>query len=127
MRAHLRPGTPELDLGDQCLEVRVGAQGVEVAVGEDVVVLVATVDRGLQQVERFPVTALVDRLESRGLVQRQPSAEDRRVKVLVLTDTGARVRAVLVERLGARRPAFERLTDQERQTLIRLLERLLDE
>ena len=38
------------------------------------------------------VTGLVDRLESRGLVRRAPSAEDRRVKVLQLTPTGARLR-----------------------------------
>ena len=35
------------------------------------------------------VTGLVDRLESRGLVRRQPSSHDRRVKVLQLTPTGA--------------------------------------
>ena len=35
------------------------------------------------------VTGLVDRLESRGLLQRSPSAEDRRVKVLSLTPLGA--------------------------------------
>src|SRR3981189_2301003 len=38
------------------------------------------------------VTGLIDRLESRGLVQRQASARDRRVKVLHLTPTGARLR-----------------------------------
>ena len=38
------------------------------------------------------VTGLVDRLESRGLVRRRPSAADRRVKVLFLTPTGARLR-----------------------------------
>src|ERR1700704_2114657 len=38
------------------------------------------------------VTGLVDRLEGRGLVQRQASARDRRVKDLHLTPTGARVR-----------------------------------
>src|SRR5262245_49308832 len=37
------------------------------------------------------VTGLVDRLESRGLVRRQPSPADRRLKVLVLTPTGARL------------------------------------
>src|SRR4051794_35951207 len=31
------------------------------------------------------VTGLVDRMESRGLLQRRPSHEDRRVKVLTLT------------------------------------------
>src|SRR6185503_5259512 len=34
------------------------------------------------------VTGLVDRLESRGLIRRQPSAEDRRIKVLELTAEG---------------------------------------
>src|SRR3989442_9380477 len=43
------------------------------------------------------VTGLVDRLESRGLVRRQPSPQDRRVKVLQLTPTGARVRAQLLK------------------------------
>src|SRR5882724_555795 len=37
------------------------------------------------------VTGLVDRLESRGLVRRQPSPTDRRVKSLQLTPTGARL------------------------------------
>src|SRR5688572_20533796 len=47
------------------------------------------------------VTGLVDRLESRGLVRRRPSADDRRVKVLQLTATGCRVRALLLERISA--------------------------
>src|SRR6476619_4027895 len=47
------------------------------------------------------VTGLVDRLESRGLVRRQPSAGDRRVKVLVLTPAGAELRGVLVARMTA--------------------------
>src|SRR5262245_53723087 len=55
------------------------------------------------------VTGLVDRLESRGLVRRRPSEEDRRVKVLVLTPAGVRIRAVLVERLMAPPPELERL------------------
>src|ERR1041385_6728055 len=37
------------------------------------------------------VTGLVDRLESRGLVRRHPSVEDRRVKVLDLTPSGSRL------------------------------------
>src|SRR5438309_2199601 len=39
------------------------------------------------------VTGLVDRLESRGLVRRVPSTDDRRVKVLQLTPAGTRLRA----------------------------------
>src|SRR5258706_6500496 len=42
------------------------------------------------------VTGLVDRLESRGLVRRRPSDADRRVKVLVLTPMGTRLRAGLL-------------------------------
>src|SRR5918995_6519445 len=44
------------------------------------------------------VTGLVDRLESRGLVRRRPSAADRRVKVLVLTPSGSRIRTLLLAR-----------------------------
>src|SRR5213082_3864502 len=43
------------------------------------------------------VTGLVDRLESRGLVRRQPSAQDRRVKVLDLTPAGSRLRRTMME------------------------------
>src|SRR5438309_11634249 len=45
------------------------------------------------------VTGLVDRLEVRGLVQRRPSAADRRVKVLHLTPAGSRLRAHLLRRM----------------------------
>src|SRR5713226_5786830 len=45
------------------------------------------------------VTGLVDRLESRGLVRRQPSPLDRRVKVLQLTPTGARLRTHLLRQM----------------------------
>src|SRR5215475_6189289 len=44
------------------------------------------------------VTGLIDRLESRGFVRRQPSPEDRRVKVLELTPAGTRLRAIVLER-----------------------------
>src|SRR5580765_7092686 len=42
------------------------------------------------------VTGLVDRLETRGLVRRQASRHDRRVKVIELTPEGARLRAQLL-------------------------------
>src|SRR5437764_13374230 len=45
------------------------------------------------------VTGLVDRLESRGLVRRQPCADDRRVKSLELTPAGVRLRSTVVERI----------------------------
>jgi len=39
------------------------------------------------------VTGIVDRLESRGLIERRGSVEDRRVKILTLTPEGERIRA----------------------------------
>jgi MarR family transcriptional regulator, organic hydroperoxide resistance regulator len=72
------------------------------------------------------VTGLVDRLESRGLVRRRPSAADRRVKVLVLTPTGARLRALLIDRLTAPPASLERLSLREQRALVRILTRLLE-
>ena len=72
------------------------------------------------------VTGLVDRLESRGLVRRRPSAEDRRVKVLVLTPTGSRLRALLLERMTSPPAALERLSLREQRALVRILARLLE-
>ena len=73
------------------------------------------------------VTGLVDRLESRGLVQRRPSADDRRVKVLQLTPTGSRLRARLLRRMTGRSLPLSRLSLDERRTLVKLLEALVDE
>jgi DNA-binding MarR family transcriptional regulator len=72
------------------------------------------------------VTGLVDRLESRGLVRRRPSAGDRRVKVLVLTRTGCRLREILVDRMAAPPAALERLSLREQRALVRILTRLLE-
>ena len=72
------------------------------------------------------VTGLIDRLESRGLVRRCPSDADRRVKVLVLTPTGCRLRAILVDRMTAPPAALERLSLREQRALVRILTRLLE-
>jgi DNA-binding MarR family transcriptional regulator len=72
------------------------------------------------------VTGLVDRLESRGLILRRPSPADRRVKVLVLTATGTRLRATLVERMTTPPPNLSRLSASEQEALVRLLTRLLE-
>ena len=73
------------------------------------------------------VTGLVDRLESRGLVQRQPSAHDRRVKVLHLTPTGSRLRTQLLRRMAGHSLPLSRLSLDQRRTLVTLLEALVDE
>src|SRR5436190_1586908 len=64
------------------------------------------------------VTGLVDRLESRGLVRRQPSSDDRRVKVLVLTSAGTRVRARLLTRMSACSHPLSRLSPEQQRTLV---------
>jgi DNA-binding MarR family transcriptional regulator len=68
------------------------------------------------------VTGMVDRLEARGLVTRQPDPADRRVKLVALTPAGLSMRAKLME--IARRPPevlLERLDAEQLQTLNELL------
>jgi DNA-binding MarR family transcriptional regulator len=72
------------------------------------------------------VTGLVDRLESRGLLQRRASDEDRRVKVLSLTPLGARLRTALLERMTAPPPTLGRLSPEEQRALVNMLRRLLE-
>ena len=72
------------------------------------------------------VTGLVDRLESRGLVRRQPSPEDRRVKALELTPAGARLRSKVLERLTKPPESLGRLSADEQRALVKILKRLLD-
>jgi DNA-binding MarR family transcriptional regulator len=71
------------------------------------------------------VTGLVDRLESRGLVARRASPDDRRVKVLDLTPTGSRLRAELLARMTGRQLPLSRLSAQDQRTLVRILETLI--
>jgi DNA-binding MarR family transcriptional regulator len=71
------------------------------------------------------VTGLVDRLETRGLVQRRPSSYDRRVRVIALTRAGARTRAELQDQIAGGACALRKLSPADRRTLVRLLETLL--
>jgi DNA-binding MarR family transcriptional regulator len=73
------------------------------------------------------VTGLVDRLEREGLIERQSSPEDRRVKVLALTPAGSRLRGELLRRVTDRPQPLARLTPEERKALIRILEKLFDQ
>ena len=73
------------------------------------------------------VTGLVDRLEARGLVQRRPSVEDRRIKELQLTPAGSRLRARLLKRVTGAPLPLARLTAAQQRSLIRILETLLAE
>ena len=73
------------------------------------------------------VTGLVDRLESRGVVQRRSSDVDRRIKVLALTPTGVRLRVQLLRRMTRQSHPLSRLSASERRALVRILEKLVDE
>ena len=73
------------------------------------------------------VTGLVDRLEARGVVRRQPSTDDRRVKVLDLTPEGARLRAQVLRRMTTCARPLSRLTLRQQRTLVKILEVLVDE
>ena len=59
------------------------------------------------------------------VVPRVAAAADRRVKVLELTATGARLRALLLDRMTTPPVTLERLSARDRQTLVRILTRLL--
>jgi DNA-binding MarR family transcriptional regulator len=70
------------------------------------------------------VTGIVDGLERRGLVTRQPDPADRRVKHLVLTEKGERKRTALRSRSHAKAIGLFGLPDDDRLHLRDLLARL---
>ena len=71
------------------------------------------------------VTGIVDRLEARGLVERRPGERDRRVKMLEVTDEGAKVRRELHAKLTAPPEPLTRLSEEGAAELRDLLARAL--
>ena len=71
------------------------------------------------------VTGIVDRLESRGIVERRSAAHDRRVKVLALTPAGSELRRRVLTRLYDAPPALRALPVEEQQALRDILSRAL--
>jgi MarR family transcriptional regulator, organic hydroperoxide resistance regulator len=71
------------------------------------------------------VTGIVDRLESRGLVERRSATHDRRVKMLVVTDHGAEVREQLVERMGEAPEPLAKLSAEDQRMLRDIMRRAL--
>lgn len=70
------------------------------------------------------LTGITDRLEERDLVLRTSDPDDRRVKLLVLTDAGQDLRLRVVERLALPPETFEALDDRQLVQLGKLLELL---
>ena len=63
------------------------------------------------------VTGLVDRLEHRGLIERQSNPKDRRVKLIALTKAGETFRGRLLDRLFEPLPFIAVLTLKDKTTL----------
>jgi DNA-binding MarR family transcriptional regulator len=77
------------------------------------------------QIPRSRMVAIVDELEQRGHLERRASPDDRRVRLLHLTDTGRQ----LLQQAFAQALTYERqisapLSPQEREHLLDLLERV---
>jgi DNA-binding MarR family transcriptional regulator len=70
------------------------------------------------------ITGIADQLEDRGLVTRAPG-RDRRVKLLEVTPAGRELRERMATVATDRTLITERLSDDDRATLVRLLEALL--
>lgn len=71
------------------------------------------------------VTDMVDKLEQRGLIERRADAGDRRVKLLALTAAGVELRSSALEKLYEPPEEFDLLSDEEAETLARLLAKTL--
>jgi MarR family transcriptional regulator, organic hydroperoxide resistance regulator len=69
------------------------------------------------------VTGIVDRLERRGLVERRAQKQDRRVRVLVITGPGARLREQILVRIAQPPAPIARLSDDDRRALCAILRR----
>src|SRR5215218_11243415 len=84
-RANLPPLAAELQLSPaQCHVLHLIEPGRPIPMGQ----LATTLS-----CDASNVTGLVNRLEARGLVRRRPADTDRRIRVLDLTPTGAKLRA----------------------------------
>ena len=116
-RAHLPAVAAEFDLSaTQCQVVRLMEPGRPVSMGHLAEALACDASN---------VTGLVDRLETRGILERRPAADDRRKKLLALTSAGTRLRAELLERMHEPPAVLNRLSPEEQRTLVQLLRRML--
>lgn len=82
---------------------------------------------GLIAYDRTTIGGVLDRLVDKGYVERASSAQDRRAKLLTVSEQGKSIidqAAPLVER--AQKRLVESLTAKETQELMRLLEKVVD-
>ncbi|MFP3986502.1 MarR family transcriptional regulator [Streptomyces sp. E11-3] len=135
-------GTPRVDTAQlmELLSVSLGAYHGDFTVAAATENLTASQGKVLTVLRRGPaamraladtmtcdasnMTGIVDRLEKRGLVSREASASDRRVKNVVLTAEGERVADAIRTKMRATRDGLDKLSDQDRDRLYTLLERV---
>jgi DNA-binding MarR family transcriptional regulator len=77
--------------------------------------------------DRSMVTRLVDRLVSRGLLERRESPLDRRTKLLLLTDAGNTLRVQINDRMRRAPPSIQRLSTTDQSDLVRIMQSALSE
>jgi DNA-binding MarR family transcriptional regulator len=73
------------------------------------------------------ITGIVDKLEARGLIARQSADHDRRVKQLVVTDAGKKVRNKLSDRVLDPPPAVAGLPADVKAHLVNVIRAVLAE
>jgi DNA-binding MarR family transcriptional regulator len=78
------------------------------------------------QCDNSNVTGIVDSLEEKGLAQRRPSEEDRRVKLIELTAEGRRVQRRLSKAFATPPDWVEGLAEEDRRMLRDILRRAVD-
>lgn len=71
------------------------------------------------------VTAIVDRLESRGLIERRDSPRDRRVKLIALTAAGVEARSRIRDRLHEPPAQIAGLSREDKRVLRDVLRRAI--
>ena len=67
------------------------------------------------------VTGLVDRLEARNLIERRADPDDRRVKMVAVTEAGGEFRARLRDRFYEPPAAIASLPERDKKTLLGIL------
>jgi DNA-binding MarR family transcriptional regulator len=72
------------------------------------------------------VTGIVDRLEEHGLVRRESAEGDRRVKLLVLTEDGEKMRVEITKRMAEPPPPIAALSEKDQIALRDILRRAVE-
>jgi MarR family transcriptional regulator, organic hydroperoxide resistance regulator len=82
---------------------------------------------GMLACDASNITGIVDRLETRGLIERRESPNDRRVKMLAVTSEGARFRARLGKRMAKPPAPVAGLSQADQENLRDILRRALED